>query len=460
MVMEKLSISLKNTLNRIASAVFVDDRLINELVKDIQKALLQADVNVKLVFELSKRIKERALKEEAPAAIPKKEWIIKIVYDELVHFLGEEEIKIDIEKKPVKIMLVGLFGNGKTTTAAKLGKFFLKRGYKIALISTDTWRPAAFAQLEQLGKQINCPVFGNPKEKDPVKIYRQFERELNKFDIVVIDTAGRDALSDNLIEELNGINKAVNPDHAWLVIGADVGQAAQKQAEAFHSTCHVDGVIITKLDGTAKGGGALSACSVTGAKVAFIGVGEKVDDFEKFRPKNFVGMMLGMGDLEALLEKAKEAISEEDAKDISKKLLKGEFNLIDLYDQMSAVKKMGPLSKVLEMIPGMGQMSLPKDMLQVQEGKLQKWKYILDSCTKKELEDPELISASRVERIAKGSGTSHTEVRDLLKQYKQSKKLVKMMKGMGSGKSEKGMEKMMKRMGGMGKMMQGGMKVK
>ena len=167
-----------------------------------------------------------------------------------------------------------------------------------------------------------------------------------------------------------------------------------------------------------------------------------------------------MGDLEALLEKAKEAISEEDAKDISKKLLKGEFNLIDLYDQMSAVKKMGPLSKVLEMIPGMGQMSLPKDMLQVQEGKLQKWKYILDSCTKKELEDPELISASRVERIAKGSGTSHTEVRDLLKQYKQSKKLVKMMKGMGSGKSEKGMEKMMKRMGGMGKMMQGGMKVK
>ncbi len=452
MVLDKLGSSLKETLSRIAKAVFVDEKLVNELVKDIQKALLQADVNVKLVFELTKKIKERALKEDVPAGISKKEWLIKIVYEELVVFLGEEEGKIDIAKKakePYKIMLAGLFGNGKTTTAGKLANYFVKRGNKVALMSTDTWRPAAFAQLEQIGKQVKVPVFGNPKQKNPVKIYEEFEDKLNKFDVVIIDTAGRDALSDKLVEELNKLNKKIKADQNILVMGADVGQAAQKQAQTFHDTCNVTGVIVTKLDGTAKGGGALAACAVTGAKILFIGVGEKIDDFEKFKPKNFVGRILGMGDLEALLEKAKEAISEEEAKDLSKKLLKGEFNLIDLYEQTQALKKMGPLSKVMEMVPGMGQIKMPKEALQVQEGKLEKWKYIMDSCTKDELEDPEIISGTRIERIAKGSGCSTSEVRDLIKQYKQSKKLMKTLKGGGM----KGMERMMKKFTGMKGMM-------
>ena len=448
MVLEKLGSSLKDTLSKISKAVFVDEKLVNELVKDIQRALLQSDVNVKMVFGLTKTIKERLLKDDAPAGLTKKEFLIKIVYEELVNFLGAEASTIEIKKKPTILMLVGLFGHGKTTTTAKLAKYYQKRGHKVAVISTDTWRPAAYEQLKQLGAQINVPVFGEPSLGDPVKIYNKFKPELQKFDLVIVDTAGRDALSDELIEELNGINKAVQADERLLVIGGDIGQAAEKQAQTFHETCNVTGVIITKIEGTAKGGGALIACSVTGAKVKFIGVGEKVDDLEVYNPERFVGKMLGMGDLEGLLEKARDAITEEDAQDLGKKLLKGDFNLLDLYEQMQAMKKMGPLGKVMEMIPGMGQMKIPKDALKVQEAKLKKWKFILDSCTKAELEDPDkVMSAARVDRIAKGAGVNSSEVRELLKQYKQSKKMVKSMKGLGGG-NPANMEKMMKRMGG------------
>ena len=226
-------------------------------------------------------------------------------------------------------------------------------------------------------------------------------------------------------------------------MSADIGQAAEKQAKTFHDNCKVTGVLITKLEGTAKGGGALIACAVTGAPVKFIGLGEKIDDLEEFKPEGFVGRLLGMGDLEALLDKAKDAITEDEAKDLGKKLLKGEFNLIDLYEQMSALKKMGPLGKVMEMIPGMGQIQMPKEALQVQEKKLEIWRHMMNSMTKEELEDPEIMTSSRIERISRGAGVSTQEVRGLLKQYKQSKKLVKMMKGMDS---EKGMAKAMQKL--------------
>jgi signal recognition particle subunit SRP54 len=274
-------------------------------------------------------------------------------------------------KKPFKLMLVGLFGNGKTTTAGKLGLYFKKRNLKVALISTDTWRPAAYDQLVQLGKQIEVPVFGNKEEKNPEKIWKKYEKELQEFDLVIVDTAGRDALSDELVDELNGINEIVKPDTAFLVMAADVGQSAQQQAEMFHQTVNVSGVIITKLDGTAKGGGALTACAITNAPVRFIGTGEKIDELEEFKPKGFVGRLLGLGDLEALLEKAKGAIDEDRAEDLGKRFLKGDFNLLDLYEQMQAMKKMGPLNKVMKMIPGMGQMDIPKEMLDGQEEKIE-----------------------------------------------------------------------------------------
>ncbi len=445
MVLEKLSESLKNTLQKIAKSMFVDEKLINELVKDIQRALLQADVNVKLVFELTQKIKDRIIKEETPGALTKKEHLINIVYEELTKFLGGEKSEIKLgDKQPNKIMLVGLFGSGKTTTCGKIAKYFMKRGKKIALIGLDVHRPAAMDQLAQVGKQINVPVLILKGEKDPVKIFRHFEPEFKKYDLLLIDTAGRDALSQDLIDELKSVHAIAKVDEALLVISADIGQAAQTQAKAFHEAGAITGVIVTKMDGTAKGGGALSACAVTGAPIKFIGVGEKVDDFEQFNPKGFVGRLLGMGDLEALLEKAKEAITEEEAKDIEKKLLKGEFNLMDLYSQMEAMSKMGPLGKVLEMIPGLGQVSLPKEALQVQEGKLKKWKFAMNSMTKGELEDPEVIDAQRIERISNGSGVSTGDIRDMIKQYKQSKKMVKMLKG---ENPEKLMKKLSKKAG-------------
>lgn len=457
MVLEKLGDSLKNTLAKIKSSIFVDEKLINELVKDIQRALLQSDVNVKLVFELTKNIKERALKENPPTGIPKKDYLITIVYEELSNFLGSDESILDV-KKGTKLMLVGLFGNGKTTTAGKLAKYYQKRGFKIAMISLDVWRPAAVDQLMQIGKQLNIPVFGDKTEKDPAKIYKKFEKELSEFQLVIVDTAGRDSLNDELVDELNSINDIVEPTETLLVLSADIGQAAQAQAEMFHKTVNVTGVVITKLDGTAKGGGALSACSVTGAKVRFIGVGEKSDDLEKFDPKGFVGRLLGMGDIKALLEKAQEAISAEDAQDLGQKFLKGDFSLLDLYEQMQMMNKMGPMSKVMEMIPGMGGLKIPKEAMQVQQDKVKNWKFVMDSCTKKELEDPDVLSIDRIERISKGSGRSIGEIREMLKHYKQSKKMMKMFKGSGamSGKQdEKSMQKMMSKMGKMKGMMKG-----
>jgi signal recognition particle subunit SRP54 len=443
MVLDKLGDSLKNTLNKITNSVFVDDKLINELVKDIQRALLQSDTNVKLVFKLSNNIKEQA-KKPAPPGITKKEQIVKIVYDELANFLGKEASEISVTKKPTKIMMVGLFGSGKTTTTGKLSKYYKKRGYKVAVIQTDTWRPAAYDQLKQLAENVGVDFYGEKSEKDPVKIYHKYEQELNKHDVVIIDTAGRDALSDDLVEELNKIHQAVQADEKLLVISADIGQAAETQAQSFHNTCNVTGVIVTKLEGTAKGGGALSACAVTEAPIKFIGVGEKIDDLEHFYPKRFVGRLIGMGDLESLLEKAKEVVSQEDAEKMQEKFLKGEFTLLDLYNQMSSLKKMGSLKKIMSMIPGMGKMNLPNEMLDVQEEKLEKWKFAMDSMTKTELEEPDTISGARVERIAEGSGLSSRDVRDLLKHYRQSKKMMKMFKG----GTPKDMDQMMKKFGG------------
>lgn len=439
MVLEKLGESLKGTLQKIAKSVFVDEKLINELIKDIQKALLQSDVNVQLVFDLTKKIKERALKEET--RLSKKEQLIKIVYDELVIFLGGKGYKIEVKKKPFKIMLVGLFGSGKTTTAGKLARFFTTRGYKVALVGLDVHRPAAMEQLEQIAKKAKVPYYLNKKEKDVINIWNEFKSEYKKYDVLIIDTAGRDALSKDLIKEIEDVNEKVKPNENLLVISADIGQAAQKQAEQFHKSCGITGVVATKMDGTAKGGGALSACSVTKAPIKFIGVGERINDLEQFNPEGFVSRLLGMGDLEALLEKAKGVMKEEEAEDLSKRFLKGDFNLIDLYEQMKAMKKMGPLNKIIEMVPGLSQIKLPKDMLQVQEGKLEKWKFCMGSMTKEELEDPEVIDASRAERIARGSGVSTKDVRELVKQYRQGKKMVKMMKG-------KGMDKMMKKFQG------------
>ena len=342
-------------------------------------------------------------------------------------------------------MMIGLYGSGKTTTIAKLANYYSKRGYKVVALGLDIHRPAAIDQIEQVCEKVNIKCFTKRNERNILKIYNEFKEEYKKYDILIIDTAGRDALSKDLIEEIKNLNQNIKPEEKLLVISGDIGQAAQKQAEAFHENCNITGIIVSKLDGTARGGGALSACAATKAPIKFIGVGEKLDDIEEFNPKGFVGRLLGMGDLEALLEKAKEAISEEEAQDLGKKILKGEFNFLDLYEQMKAMNKMGPLTKIMDLIPGLGEFNIPKDMLNVQQDKLEKWKHILLSMTRKELENPDIIDSSRIDRIARGAGVTTSEVRELLKQYRQTKKILKMMKGNGDPKD---LKKMMKKFKG------------
>ena len=433
-MLDNLSNALKNSIKKILGASLIDEATVNEFIREIQRALIRSDVNVKVVLQMTKELKKEIL-EEAKKNISR-EFIVKLLYDKLVEILGSgEEVKID--SKPFKIVLVGLFGSGKTTTSAKLAKYYSKRGKKVALLALDTFRPAAYDQLKQLGNQINVPVFGDPNAKDPVDVIEEFENEFNKYDILILDTSGRNALDNEMIDEVKRIKEKINPNQIWLVLSADIGQGAKEQAEAFKEI-GTTGVVITKLDGSAKGGGALTACAISQVPVRFVGVGEKVDDLEKFDPKRFVSRLLGMGDLEALLEKAKEQIKEEEAEDLEKKLMSGKFNLIDFYKQIEAIKGMGPLKKVMNMIPGLSFANLPEDMLKDQEKNFDKFKVIMDSMTQFELEHPEKLNRSRIERIAKGAGVSTSDVRNLIKQFEQMKKMTKKLKG-------KNIDKLLKR---------------
>jgi len=414
--------SLNELLRKILSKPTVDAESVEALIKGLQRILLQADVDVKLVFELSQNIRRRCLKEEIPPGLTLREQVMKVVYEELVKLLGEEKASL-LGKK--KIMLVGLFGSGKTTTAAKLARHFQKQGLRSALICCDYHRPAAPEQLMQLANKINVPVYIS-KSKDPYKALKEGLGKFKKFDSVIVDTAGRDALDKELAQELKKLNEILKPDEVLLVIPADIGRVGGKQAEEFNKLVGITGVIVSKMDGTAKGGGALSACAATGAKVKFIGTGEKIEDLQVYDPVRFVSRLLGLGDLETLLEKAKEAeIKEEDVS----KILSGKFTLQDFYEQISGVQKIGSLSEIMEMMPGLGY-AIPEELLVVQEEKLKKYKYILDSMTKEERENPDIIHASRIKRIAKGSGTSPKDVRDFLRHYYQTKKLIKKIGGM------------------------------
>ncbi|MBN1940969.1 MAG: signal recognition particle protein Srp19, partial [Candidatus Diapherotrites archaeon] len=292
---------------------------------------------------------------------------------------------------------------------------------KVGVIAADVFRPAAYEQLKQISEKAKIAFYGNPKEKKAEKVVEQGLKEFKGFDLVIVDSAGRDAFDKELVKEIKAVNKVLQPEQTWLVIGADVGQVAKKQATAFHDAVGVNGVIVTRMDGSAKGGGALSACSVAKVPVYFIGVGEKTSDLEEFDAKRFLSRLMGYGDLTGLLEKAKElAIDEEMSPE---DILKGEFNLETFYQQLKATRKMGPLNKVAEML-GM-KMQIPKEMLETTEEKLDNFRVIMDSMTKEEKLNPDMLNRKRIERIAKGSGTKESEVRELLKQFKQMQKVFK-----------------------------------
>jgi signal recognition particle subunit SRP54 len=427
MSIDRLGSSLYEAIRKVFRASVIDEATVKELVHDIQKALLQADVNVQLVLDISKRIEERALKEKVPQGVSRREHLIKVVYEELTRFLGEKSIPIKIEPGKRKVMmLVGIQGSGKTTAAAKLARYFQKRGLKSAVVCVDTYRPGAYAQLQQLANRINVPFYGDLQAKDPVKVAFNGLKQFGDKDIVIIDTAGRHKEERELIEEMKMLEKSLKPDEVMLVIDGTIGQQATVQAKAFHEATPIGSILVTKLDGSARGGGALSAVAATGAPIKFIGTGEKVEDIESFVPSRFVGRLLGMGDLETLIEKVHEAevkVPEKKAKAI----LSGKFTLTDMYEQFEAMKGMGTFRKLLKMLPGMSY-NIPEDMLNTAEGRLEKWRVMIQSMTSEEKDDPKIFNASRMKRVAKGSGTSEKEVKELLKQYVMMRRMLKTLR--------------------------------
>lgn len=419
MVLESLGSGLKNTLKKITGLGVVDKEAVEAIVRDLQRSLIQSDVDVSMVLELSKNIKKKVLSEKPPAGMSIKEYFVKILYEELVAFLGEE--KGEIQLKSQRILVIGLFGSGKTTTIGKLAKWFKTRGLSVGVVGCDTHRPAAQDQLKQLADNIDvkCYLEGSSPDKIAKKALDQ-----SKDDILIFDTAGRDALDEELAKELKDMGQIIKPDEVLLVLPADIGQAAKKQATEFNKLVGITGIVITKLDGTAKGGGALAAAAVSGAKVKFIGVGERPDNLELYDPQRFVSKLIGYGDIQGLLEKAKELGLDKSAK----KIIEGEFTLESFYEQIKSMQGMGSLSKVMDMVPGVGA-KIPKGMLDVQEEKMKKWGYCIQSMTPEEKKSPELIKTNRISRIAKGSGTTEADIRELMKYYKQSKKVMKLTKG-------------------------------
>jgi len=427
-VLEKLSEALKKATDKIAGAIFVDKKIIEEVAKDLQRALISADVNIHLVKEITDKIKEKA-SDEKIKGIEKREQIIKILYDTILEIIGGEKQELKLkEKGQTVILLLGLYGAGKTTAASKLGLYYSKRGKKSALLGLDVHRPAAMDQLEQLAKQNKLAVFTDKEEKNPIKIYKKFKEQLEDYDVLIVDTAGRHSLDKELVSEIKDLNKTIKPDYKILVIQADIGQAAKQQASEFQKALEVNGVIITRMDSTAKAGGALTACKETGAPVFFIGTGEKPTDLETFNPQAFISRILGMGDLEGLLEKIQGAVDKETGKKMKDRLESGEFNLRDFQEQIKSMSGLS-MSKMLDMIPGFSGLKdkVPENMLGMQEEKVKKWQHAINSMTEEEINNPEIIEkqTTRLGRIAKGSGTTTSDIRQLIKQYKLIKEFTK-----------------------------------
>ncbi len=431
-MLEKLGKILKKTTDKIANAIFLDKNLVESIVRDLQRALIEADVNILLVKQLSDKIKKAAF-DERINEIDKKEHIIKLLHDELKKLLGSSH-ELKLQKGQNRIMLVGLYGSGKTTTVAKLGNWFAKRGKKVVLVGLDVHRPAASEQLKQLAEKNNLNYFISEQEKNPIKIWKNFEKEnkYKNYDLVIIDTAGRHTLDDELIKEIKSLEKEIKPTEVILVMPADIGQAAKTQAEQFKDALNITGIIITRMDSSAKGGGALTACAETSSSVCFITTGEKINDIETFDPDSFLSRLLGMGDLKSLIEKIKSITGEDKQEEMRKKIEEGKITLDDVIEQVKSMSSLGGFEKIKSMIPGFSSIGekIPENVLESQETKIAKWEHIVKSMTKEERENPELLEdkktgTSRINRIAKGAGVNNSDVRALLKQYKMIKEVIK-----------------------------------
>ena len=433
-MLEKLSNALKRTTDKITNSIFLDKTLVDSIIKDLQRALIEADVNVGLVLEITQKIKGVAL-DERIKGLEKKEHIIKLLHDELLAILGRKR-EIKLSKKNI-FMLIGLYGSGKSTTIAKLASYYAKRGHKVAVLGLDVHRPAAAEQLQQLGNKLNIPVFTSPREKDPRKIWKKFQPKLKKYDLILVDTAGRDVLEKSLITEIESLEKIIKPTETFLVLSADIGQTIKTQAQKFKESLNITGVIITKIDSTAKAGGALTACAEIRVPIVFLGSGEKPSDLETFDPESFLSRLLGMGDLKTLMEKIHSVVDTKQIEAQQKRLEEGKFTLRDLQNQLESMESLGSMDKILSLIPGLGKTKdkIPPKELASQQEKIKHFKHAINSMTKEEIENPDILEkqTSRIQRIAKGSGTSTSDTRALIKQYKMLKEMIKSQADLQSG---------------------------
>lgn len=443
MIFEGLAEKLQNTLKKLKGKGNLTEADVSEAMREVRMALLAADVNLKVAKDFINRIKERAIGQEVLGSLTPGQQVIKIVYEELTELMGGEQSKINLSPKPpTVVMLVGLQGAGKTTTAGKLANLLRKQGRRPLLVAGDIYRPAAIKQLQILGEQLDIPVFSMGDKQSPVDIAKAAIENANHNgrDLVIIDTAGRLHINEELMAELKSIKEKVEPNEIMLVVDAMTGQDAVNVAEAFNNELGLTGVVLTKLDGDTRGGAALSVKAVTGTPIKFAGVGEKLDALEPYYPDRMASRILGMGDVLSLIEKAQATFDAEQAEKMQKKMFSKEFNLEDFLEQIQQMKNLGPIEQILGMIPGVGGKQLKELQKHVDEKKIVHTQAIIQSMTVEERKNPSIINGSRRKRIANGSGTKVSEVNNLIKEFEQSKKMMKQFAGM---------EKKMKKGGGL-----------
>ena len=440
MAFDQLSSKLQDVFKQLKGKGKLTDKDVKMALREVKLALLEADVSFKVVKNFIKTIEERAIGHEVLESLTPGQQVIKIVNEELINLMGSTQSKINFAPRGITvIMMVGLQGAGKTTTSAKLGSTIKSHGKRPLLVACDVYRPAAIDQLIKVGKQVNVPVFSLGADVDPVEIARQGveHAKVNNMDVVIVDTAGRLHVDEVLMNELKNIKSTVKPQEILLVVDAMTGQDAVNVAESFNEALGIDGVVMTKLDGDSRGGAALSVKAVTNKPIKYVGMGEKLNDLEPFHPERIASRILGMGDVLTLIEKAQQGIDEQKAKELEAKFRKAEFNFEDFLDQMQQVKKMGPISQLLGMLPGINGVKLNELQGQIDDKQMDYIEAIILSMTKEERLNPSLLNMSRKKRIAKGSGRDLQEVNRLIKQFEQMQSMMKQFSGAMKGKKGK-----------------------
>ena len=430
---ENLSEKLERSLKNLKGEGKITEINISETLKEVRRALLDADVSYKVAKEFCDNVKKKAIGSNVLTAVKPQQMMVKIVHDELTEFMGSESSSINLKGSPAVVLVAGLNGSGKTTFSGKLALYLKKKGSKVLLAACDTFRPAAIEQLKTLAEGIGINVFSIEGEKDPVKVANAAiaQARIEGYNVVIVDTAGRLAVDEELMQEIRTMHQAVKPSETLFVVDAMTGQDAVNVATSFNDQIGIDGVILTKLDGDTRGGAALSIRAVTGKPIYYVGMGEKLSDLEQFYPSRMASRILGMGDVESLIEKAQNAMDEEKAREMEQKMKKASFDFNDFLDSLAQMEKMGSMQDMLSMIPGMGNQL---KNVEIDEKQMNRPKAIILSMTKEERSNPAIINPSRKRRIAAGAGVDISEVNRLIKQFDQIKKMMKQMSGMMGGK--------------------------